>query len=191
MLQIKETIISLDVVEKRFCCDLEKCKGRCCVEGDSGAPLTEEEVDIIEEEFENFKAYLRPEGIKAIEQQGVWVIDSENDQVTPLIENKECAYTIIENSIYKCGIEKAFFDNKTTFRKPISCHLYPVRLKKYQKFTAVNYDSWPICQPAVKLGNEQGIHVHDFLKEPLIRMFGEDWFKELKLAEEYLRKNGK
>ncbi len=191
MLQINDTIISLDVIEKRFCCDLTKCKGWCCVVGDSGAPLTLDEVDIIEDEYENFKAYLRPEGVKALEQQGTWIIDSENDQVTPLIDGKECAYTIIEDDIYKCGIEKAFFDKKTSFRKPVSCHLYPVRLKKYQKFTAVNYDIWSVCSPAIALGHEKNIYVNDFLKDPLIRMFGEEWFNELKIAQEHLLKSGK
>jgi hypothetical protein len=187
MLQIQDTIVSLDVIEKKFCCDLAKCKGQCCVAGDSGAPLTDDEVYLIEEEYENYKPFLRPEGIEAIEEQGNWVIDAENDQVTPLINGKECAYTIIENGIYKCGIEKAYFEKKTSFRKPVSCHLYPVRLHKYSKFTAVNYDFWSVCQPAVNLGNEQNILAADFLKDALIRKFGSEWYEELRIARDYIK----
>jgi hypothetical protein len=186
MLQIKDTLISLDVIEKKFCCDLSICKGVCCVQGDSGAPLTDDEIDIIEEEYENFKSYLRPEAISAIDSQGIWVIDVENDKVTPLINNKECAYVIFDGDIAKCAIEKAYFDGKTKFRKPISCHLYPVRTKQYRDFTAVNYDRWEICNPALRLGMHKGIYVYNFLEESLIRKFGEEWYSELRIAADSL-----
>jgi len=188
MLQIKDTLVSLDVVEKKFCCDLSKCKGACCVEGDSGAPLTSDELEIIEQEFDNFKSYMRDEGVKIVRQIGTWVIDVENDNVTPLVNKKECAYAIFEDGIAKCAIEKAFFDKKTTFRKPISCHLYPVRTKNYSSFTAVNYDSWEICKDAVKKGNDENIPVYDFVSDSLTRKFGKDWCNELKLAIETLKK---
>jgi hypothetical protein len=186
MLQIGNTLISLDVIEKKFCCDLSKCKGICCVDGDSGAPLTDEEVDLIEEEYDNFKSYLRPEAISVIETQGTWVIDIENDKVTPLINNKECAYVIFDGDIAKCGIEKAFFDGKTKFRKPVSCHLYPVRIKQYRDFTAVNYDEWEICKPALRLGMHKNVYVYNFLEESLIRKFGKEWYSELRIAADSL-----
>jgi hypothetical protein len=191
MLQIQGSLISLDVIEKKFCCDLSKCKGACCIEGDSGAPLSDEETAIIEEEYEYFKAYMRPEGVESVEQQGTWVIDVENDKVTPLINGKECVYVIFEEGIAKCAIEKAFFENKTSFRKPISCHLYPIRTKKYRDFEAVNYYEWHICQPALIHGQETGLYVYKFLKDPLTRKFGKEWYKELTIAAEALRNSDK
>lgn len=189
MLQIGDTLISLDVIEKKFCCWVLKCKGVCCVEGDSGAPLTDEETGVIEEEYEYIKPFMKPGGIRAIEDQGTWVIDSENDKVTPLIDKKECAYVNFENGIAKCSIEAAYFEGKTRFRKPISCHLYPIRIKQYPSFTAVNYDTWDICKPAIAYGKKNSIYVYQFLKEPLIRRFGEDWYKELQIAADTLLKS--
>lgn len=188
MLQIQHTLVSLDVIEKKFCCNLAACKGQCCVDGDSGAPLTDEETGLIEEEFHNFREFMRPEGVETVNHHGTWVIDSDHDMVTPLINNRECAYVIFENGIAKCAIEKAFFAGKSSFRKPVSCHLYPVRVKKYKHFTAVNYDIWDICKPAVAFGEEQGIPVYQFLKEALIRRFGKEWHDELELAAENLLK---
>jgi hypothetical protein len=182
MLQIKNTLISLDVIEKKFCCDLAMCKGICCVEGDSGAPLTDSETAIIEEEYKNIRPFMRKEGVLAVDKQGTWVIDLENDKVTPLVKKKECAFVLFENGVASCAIEKAYLDKKTTFRKPISCHLYPIRLKKYADFTAVNYDSWKICNPAIPNGKKLGLYVYQFLKEPLIREFGEEWYEELQIA---------
>ena len=186
MLQIGETLISLDIIEKKFCCHVVKCKGECCVQGDSGAPLTLEETTIVEEEYSNFKEYIRSEGRAAVDEQGTWVIDVENDNVTPLIGDKECAYVIFEDGIAQCGIEKAYLEGKTTFRKPISCYLYPIRLKKYPTFIAVNYDTWDICKPALSYGKKQGLYVYQFLKDPLIQQFGEDWYQELEIAAESL-----
>ncbi len=190
MLQIGETLISLDVIEKKFCCHVAKCKGECCVQGDSGAPLTDEETAILEEEYPNFKDYIRPEGRAAVDEQGTWIIDVENDNVTPLIGDKECAYVVFEEGIAQCGIEKAFLEGKTTFRKPVSCFLYPIRLKKYPTFTAVNYDVWDICKPALAYGKKQGLYVYQFLKDPLIQRFGEDWYKELEIAAQALLNAG-
>ncbi|MBN1118279.1 MAG: DUF3109 family protein [Bacteroidales bacterium] len=186
MLQIGNTLVSLNVVEKKFCCNLAACKGICCVEGDSGAPLTDEETGIIEDEYENICDYMRPEGRKAVDEQGTWVIDTDNDKVTPLINKNECAFVIFEEGITKCAIEKAWADGKTIFRKPISCHLYPIRLKEYADFIAVNYDEWEICKPALANGEAQGLYVYQFLREPLIRRFGEKWYKELMLAADSL-----
>ena len=186
MLQIDNTIISLDFIEQHFCCDLKKCKGICCVHGDSGAPLEDDEVEILKDIFNKIKPFIRLEGIEAIEKQGTSVIDSDGDLVTPLIDGKECAYVIFDKGIAKCGIEAAFFAGKINFRKPISCHLYPARLTKYSEFTAVNYHRWDICKHAVQKGNSNNIKVHDFLKEALIRKFGENWFEQLKSAETLL-----
>ena len=189
MLQIQNTLISMDVVEKKFCCDLSKCKGACCIHGDSGAPLSEEETVLLENEYEYIKPYMRKEGVDAVEKQDIWVIDVENDNVTPLIENRECAYVIFEEGIAKCAIEKAYFDNATKFRKPVSCHLYPARTKKYRDFEAVNYDEWVICNPALKKGEEEGLYVYQFLQDSLISKYGEDWYRELVIAAETLLKS--
>ena len=186
MLQIGEMLISLDVIERKFCCDVSKCKGVCCVEGDSGAPLTVEEIDILEDELQAIKPYMRQEGIEEVEKQGAWVIDIENDKVTPLINKKECAYVVFEEGIAKCAIENAYNDGAVTFKKPLSCHLYPVRTKKYASFEAVNYDEWHICKDAIKLGKKNGLYVYQFLEAPLIRAYGADWYKELSVAADAL-----
>ncbi len=189
MLQIGETLISLDVIEKKFCCDVVKCKGMCCVHGDSGAPLTDDEAELLEQEYSNIKPYMRDEGIESVENQDVWVIDLENEKVTPLINDAECAYVYFEDGIAKCCIEKAYNDGKTIFRKPISCFLYPIRTKKYPTFEAVNYDKWSVCKPALKSGKQKDLAIYQFLKEPLIQKFGKDWYDELTIAAETLLKN--
>ena len=186
MLQIGKTIVSLNLIEKNFVCDLQACKGACCVVGDSGAPLEEDELEIFDDIYSIVEPYLSEEGIRAIDEQGLYTVDDDNDYVTPLINNKECAYTIFENGIAKCAIEKAFFDKKINFRKPISCHLYPVRITKYAEFDAVNYETNKLCADAVNLGNKLGVPVYKFLKEPLIRKYGEEWYKELEYAAKNL-----
>ncbi|MRT94496.1 DUF3109 family protein [Ancylomarina sp. 16SWW S1-10-2] len=186
MLQIGNAIVSLDVIEKKFICDFAKCKGACCVEGDSGAPLDEDEKAILEEIYPKIKEYLSEEGIAEIEKQGTSVIDFDGDLVTPIINDKECVYTVFENGLALCGIEKAFLDGKISYRKPISCSLYPIRIEKYPEFDAVNYNKWKICAPARELGFKMGTPVYKFLKEPLIRKYGEDWYKELEYAAENL-----
>ena len=188
MLQIDNTIISRDIFEQKFKCDLEKCKGRCCVYGDSGAPLEEEEAQILEEIYPIVKSYMRPEGIQSILETGTSMIDKDEDLVTPLIQGKECAYTQVKDGIYLCAIETAFFDKKIRFRKPISCHLFPARIKKYNDFTAVNYEKWNICRDAWELGAKEDLPVIDFLKESLIRKFGKSWFKKLSIAAKELQK---
>jgi hypothetical protein len=179
MLRIKDTIISKDVIEKKFCCDLEQCKGACCVRGDSGAPLNGEEIRLLPLLIDKIRPFLRPEGIEAIEKLGTHVIDMENDTVTPLVNNEECAYAVFENGIALCGIEKAFTAGIISFRKPLSCHLYPVRTRKYENFTAVNYNVWDICDPARIKGESVSVPVYEFVKHALIRSFGEDWFRQL------------
>lgn len=179
MIELDKTLISRDVIQEKFHCDLSKCKGACCVEGDSGAPLTQEELTILDHDIEIIKKYMRPEGIKAIEQQGNYVIDNDKEYVTPLIEGKECAFVVFEKNIAFCSIEKAFLDKAISLQKPLSCHLYPIRLKKYRDFTAVNYDIWPICNPARKYGKDINSPVYKFCKQGLIRKFGEAYYGKL------------
>lgn len=182
MLQIDNTIVSLDICQKSFYCNLDKCKGACCVHGDSGAPLSEDEPDILREIYPTIKQYLRIEGIQTIESTGVCTVDADGETVTPLVNNKECAYAIFENGIAKCGIEKAFELKVINFRKPISCHLYPIRVTKYSSFDAINYHQWEICKPAEKLGIKKSVPLYIFLRNSLIRRYGESWYKQLEIA---------
>ncbi|MCG8699065.1 MAG: DUF3109 family protein [Bacteroidales bacterium] len=188
MLQIDDKLISLDVLQERFVCDLDKCKGACCVEGDSGAPLEESEANALVKDYASIKPFLNQKGIQSIELQGVSMIDSDGDVVTPLVNNKECAYVVFDNDIAKCGIEQAFLEGKASFRKPVSCYLYPIRTKRYSQFTAVNYDEWDICKPAKELGKEKNVRVHEFVSDALQQKFGEEWCKQLKIAAVELEK---
>ena len=187
MLQINDTIVSFDLFDQYFVCDLASCKGRCCIEGDAGAPLEEDEIDRIEELLPIIWDDLSDEARKLIEAQGIFYIDPENEPVTSIVNGRECVFAYTdEKGICKCAIEKAFLEGKTDFYKPISCHLYPVRVQRYNDFRAVNYHKWQVCKCARVLGNEQKIPLYQFLKEPLIRKFGEDWYAELEIAEKEL-----
>jgi hypothetical protein len=180
MILIDDTVISSDIADEFFVCDLAKCKGACCVEGDLGAPLEEEELEILERIQEEIKPFLSEVGLKEIEKSGAWVKDDDGDFSTPVIEGRECAYALYdEKGHLKCGIEQAYFAGKTDFRKPISCHLYPIRLAKLADYTALNYDRWSICSDACSNGSSLGVPIYVFLKEPLIRKFGEKWYGEL------------
>ncbi|MBT0564124.1 DUF3109 family protein [Riemerella anatipestifer] len=192
MIQIEDKLISEDLFSEEFVCNLSKCKGACCIEGDAGAPLEQSEIKILEDIYPKIKSYLRPEGIKAIEEQGTSVEDFEGDLVTPLIDNRDCAYVIFdENGITKCGIEKAYEEGAIDWQKPISCHLYPIRITKYSTFTAFNYHEWKICSDACALGKELKVPVYKFLKTPLIRKYGEGFYQTLtEAAEEYERAFG-
>lgn len=182
MIQIGNTIVSFDLFEKKFCCALAVCKGACCIEGDSGAPLEEGEIEQIGQNYGNIRAYMKPAGIAAVEEQGFGGCDLDGDLVTPLINGAECAYAIDENGSCWCAIEKAWTEGKSDFRKPISCHLYPVRVKKYPEFDAVNYHKWKICHGAVVNGEKEGIPVYRFVKDALIRRYGEAWYEQLEYA---------
>jgi hypothetical protein len=191
MFEIDNTIVSIDVVEKKFVCDLGKCKGYCCVHGESGAPLEKEEVAVLEDIYPSIRGFLRKEGIKAIEAQGTSVVDNDNDRVTPLIKGKECAYAVFKKGIAACGIEKAYEQGATGFRKPLSCHLYPVRIKKFHDFKAVNYDRWSICEPAREEGIRKNVPVYRFVREAIIRKFGAEYYKKLEIAyEEFVTRKG-
>jgi hypothetical protein len=189
MLRIEDTIFSFDILEKKFICDLPQCLGNCCRYGDSGAPLSSNEAHILNGIWENVKPYLRSAGVAAIEEKGTSVTDFENENVTPLIGNEECAYTIRKDNILMCGIEQAWTEGKISFRKPLSCHLFPIRIKYYSDFRAVNYQELAICSPARKKGNVEEVYVYEFLKEPLIRALGDELYNDLCIAAAELRRN--
>ena len=192
MLQIQDTLVSLDLVERYFCCDLPKCKGECCIEGDAGAPVTEEEVEKIKEILPEIIDDLLPAARREVDENGVAYIDEEGDLVTQLVNGGQCAFTIFgEDGVCQCAIEKAFREGRINFMKPMSCYLYPVRIKEYPTFTAVNYHRWKICKCAESLGRSLGLRAYEFLKEPLTARFGKEWYDELALtAGEYLRQYG-
>ncbi len=183
MIVIDNTIISDDIKEAFFVCDLQKCKGGCCVEGDLGAPLDDEELKIMDDVFPLVEPYLSESGKQAIREQGAYIKDHEGDYSTPTVEGKECAYAIYDkHGILKCSIEQACNDGVTNFRKPISCHLYPLRITSYDQYDAINYDQWHICSPACKLGEATQTPLYKFLKIPLIRKYGLKWFQSLEQA---------
>ena len=185
MFQLGNTIISEDILDNDFVCNLKACKGACCVEGDAGAPLEKEEVEILREIYPKVKPFLKAEGIAAIEAQGTSIETAFGDLETPLVEGKECAYTIFtDNGKAFCGIEKAYLEGAIDWKKPISCHLYPIRAKDYTQFTAINYNKWDICDDACVLGASLEVPVYKFVKEALIRKFGKDWYRELEILAE-------
>ena len=181
MIALGHTLVSEDVFEKKFVCDLNACKGECCVSGDSGAPLHRKELKILDAVYPAVKPYMNAKGIAAVEKQGSYVLDSDGDYTTTLVsDGAECAFVYFdEHHIAKCAIEKAYYDGKIEWKKPISCHLYPIRITEYKEYDAINYHSWHICKPACECGKALDVPVFKFLKEPLIRKYGEDWYKEL------------
>lgn len=188
MIEIDGKIVSDDILTECFACDIARCKGECCVDGNSGAPLEMEEADILEEEYENYKPYMTPEGIESVERQGFMVVDCDGDYTTPLVDDAECAYSYRENGITLCAIEKAFREGKCSFRKPISCHLYPIRLISLSNgTTGLNYHRWNVCSSACENGRKLGIPVYKSLREPIIRRFGEEFYKALECAEDLLK----
>ena len=192
MIEIGRTIISRDVFEEHFLCDLLKCKGACCIEGDSGAPLTDEEAKIIEKNYLYYQKYLPEKHKKEIKKQGFSVIDDDGDLVTPLVDNRQCAYSFYdEKGILKCSIEKSFQEGKTDFRKPVSCHLFPIRITEYKRFDAINYEQLRICKPGRDCGISNKLPLYKFLKEPLIRKYGEEWYKEVEIAAQYMHDSEK
>ena len=187
MFQLGKTIVSEDIIEKDFVCNLSACKGACCVEGDAGAPLEEDEAKILSEIYPKVKPFLREEGIRAIEKQGTYITTEEGELETPLIDGAECAYVFFDQKgTALCAIEEAYNKGIVNWKKPISCHLYPIRVKEYSEFSAINYNKWHICDDACTLGKELQVPVYKFVKEALIRKFGEDWYMELeKVAKTY------
>lgn len=181
MIAIDNVLISDDVVQAKFVCDLHKCKGGCCEDGDAGAPVTKEEKQIIDEKFNVIKPYLTKEGLAEIERQGRYLYDREFGWVTPTIEGKICAYGFRDTQgIIKCGIEQAYYDGKLEWKKPISCHLYPIKIAKSKEYTMMNYEPREtLCKPACALGKKLKLPVYQFLKEAIIRKFGDDFYNAL------------
>ena len=187
MLQIDDKIISLDIIEQKFLCDTSQCLGECCVDGDSGAPLEKDEIKILEEILPVVWNDLSEKSQQVIEKQGVSYIDEDCEAVTSIVGNSECVFAYFdEKGVCKCAIEKAYREGKTNFYKPVSCHLYPIRVAKYHDFVAVNYHQWNVCEVARTLGKMRGIAVYQFLKEPLIRKFGAEWYAQLEIAAQNL-----
>lgn len=189
MLQIKDTLISLDLIERYFCCDLASCKGECCIDGDAGAPVTPDEVAAIEDVLPKVMDMLTPRARQVIEEQGVAYVDTEGDLVTSIVDGRDCVFTTYApGGVCLCALEKAYREGCIPHTKPMSCHLYPVRLKPCGLMTAVNLHRWKICRSAEKNGRAKGIRAYEFLREPLIRRFGREWYDELVVtAREYLR----
>lgn len=191
MLQIKDTLVSLDLIERFFVCDLDACLGACCIEGDSGAPLAPGEDGRIEAVLDRVQDLLLPRALRTIRDEGVSTIDPDGDLVTSIVDGRDCVFTCYAaGGKCLCALEAAHRRGDIEDVKPISCRLYPVRLKEYDGFTAVNMHRWKICRPAETLGRKLGIRAYRFLKEPLIRRFGQDWYDELELtAREWLKQN--
>ena len=180
MFQLGKTIVSEDILEKDFICNLSACKGACCIDGDAGAPLGKDETKILEDIYPKVKPFLRQEGIDVIEAQGTFITTEDGEFETPLINGADCAYVIFDDkNVALCAIEEAYNQGEVTWKKPVSCHLYPIRVQNYTEFSAVNYHKWQICDDACILGEELGVPVYKFVKEALIRKFGEDWYAEL------------
>lgn len=188
MFQLGKTIVSENIIDKEFVCNLSACKGACCIDGDAGAPLEKEETKILEDIYPIVKSFLRQEGIDVIEKEGTWITGDFGELETPLINNADCAYVIFdENNTALCAIEEAYNQGLIDWKKPVSCHLYPVRVKDYSEFSAVNYHQWEICDDACSLGKELQVPVYKFVKQALVRKFGEDWYEELeKVAQKRL-----
>lgn len=189
MIEIDNVIVTDAVLSEQFVCDLSKCKGACCVEGDLGAPLEEEELAELEKNYDKIAPYLTEQGRNEIEKQGLYIKDWEDDFSTPTLDGKECAYAVYDNDgILGCGIENSFNDGKSEYHKPISCHLYPIRVSKLSIGTALNYDEWSICSDACTLGQKLKVPVYKFLKGPLTRMLGEEWYTQLETIAEKEKK---
>jgi hypothetical protein len=190
VIAIDNILVSDEIITEQFICDLNKCKGGCCEDGDAGAPLERDEMDILNEIYETVKPYLTPEGIREIEGRGRYNYDREFGWVTPTIHGKMCAYGFHDKKgIIKCGIEQAYYDGKTTWKKPISCHLYPIKTSKSknQDLEYVNYEPREgLCNPACALGKKMKLPVYQFLKESIVRKFGDDFYTALdQIAQDY------
>jgi hypothetical protein len=179
MIAVDKTLISDDIISVKFVCDLNKCLGACCVEGDAGAPLEEDEISIIEDAIDEIKPYMVPDGIEVVEKNGVFDYDMFGHFVTPLVHDRECAFVYFKDGTVYCAIEKAFLEGKISFQKPISCHLYPIRISGYTGLEALNYHEWPICHVALKKGEVNNVPLYVFLKEALIRKYGIAWYEQL------------
>lgn len=180
MIEIEDKIVSLDVFEVMFACDYEQCKGACCIEGDGGAPLEEGEADQLRKYLPQIQHLLSPKALKVIENQGVSYVDEDGDELTSIVDGRDCVFTTYDEAgNCFCAYEWAYRRGEIDWIKPLSCQLYPIRLSRYPSFTAVNYHKWSICKCALKRGKREGMPVYRFLKEPLIRAFGHEWYGHL------------
>ena len=188
MFQIDKTLISESIIDNDFVCNLSACKGACCVDGDAGAPLEKSEIEIIEHVYPKIKHHLSKESIKHIESQGKFITTDKGELETPLINGADCVYVIYDDRNYaSCAFEEAYNQGEINWKKPISCHLYPVRVKQHKNFTSVNYDRWKICDSACSLGKELAVPIYSFVKEALIRKFGKKWYSELEIIAKQLK----
>jgi hypothetical protein len=191
MVQIGDVVVAPDVFTEKFICNLDACKGECCIEGDAGAPVEKEELEPLEKALPVVWDDLSPEARAVIEKQGVYYKDREGDLVTSIVNDKDCVFTCYdERGRCFCAIEKAYRTGKVDFHKPVSCHLYPIRVSDYGPYKAVNYHKWDICHAATLLGRKENVPVYQFLKEPLIRKFGEAWYAELETVAKELKAQG-
>lgn len=192
MIEIDDKIVSDEILLEPFLCDLKRCKGACCVEGDAGAPLEADEVALLEKEYPNYAPYMTDEGRRAVQEQGYAVLDDDGDLTTPLVGGAECAYSVMENGVTLCAIERACRDGRCGFIKPVSCHLYPIRVVRFSNGAyGLNYHRWHICSPAVRCGRRAGVPVYRALREPIVRRFGEEFYKAMECAEQLLREEEK
>lgn len=188
MIIVGSTLVSEDIADVKFVCDCSKCFGGCCIEGDAGAPLTDVEIQLITDHLKDITPFMSAQGIDAVKQTGVFTLDPEGVKVTPLVNNKECVFVTYRGQVATCAIEHAYEQKKIKFQKPVSCHLYPIRITDYTDFEAVNYHKWDICKKALQKGKEENVYLYKFLKDALIRKYGEAWYDELSLIVDYMRK---
>lgn len=186
---IQNTLVTLDIIEKEFCCDLDNCKGCCCIEGDAGAPLTESEEKLIADGLPILKSLMAKQAREIVEKNGISYFDQTGERVTQIINNKDCVFARTDHKGWcYCIIEKAYNEGIINFQKPISCHLYPIRLTEHPTYTAVEYHRWDICHCARQLGKKLHLPIYQFLREPLIRRFGKEWYNELELVAQEWKK---
>ena len=191
MIQIEDVVVSFDVIREKFLCDLDACKGICCIEGDAGAPVELDEVEKLEEVLPAVWDELSPAAREVIERQGVVYADRDGELVTSIVDGKDCVFTCYdEHGCCYCAIEKAYREGRVGFYKPVSCHLYPIRVGNYGPYKALNYHRWDVCRAAVLRGEKENVPVYRFLKEPLIRKFGAEWYHQLEIAADELKKQG-
>ena len=190
MIIIDDTLISEELLDKKFVCDLAACKGACCEEGDLGAPLDIEEIDAIEANLKGIRPFMSAAGLKLIDQEGFYEAAPGEELVTTTIDGKACVFAIQDDTqTWKCAIELAHKAGQSDFLKPISCHLYPIRIEKLKNYEGLNYDQWDICSPACACGDRLEVPVYKFLKGPLVRKYGADWFDALEAVAAELKKS--
>lgn len=180
IIQVGDVLLSIDIIKEYFCCNLDACHGACCIEGDAGAPVEMNEVAQIENATEVAWNQLSAQAQSVIDKQGVVYNDCDGDLVTSIVNNKDCVFTCYQNNTCLCALERVYRQGKTRFCKPISCSLYPIREKRFaNNLIGLNYHRWDICKDAVKKGRELKLPIYKFLKEPLIKRFGQQWYEEL------------